>query len=126
MLWSAAWSARSTATATTTPSSRRSAGSSSTRPALPSIKWEQRVATTVDRPPSAPLNEPAERFASEPLEAFQRPFRLPPLTIEHLAWIGLVAIAFVMRIWDVGKRAMHHDESMHAFYGWTLFKGGGY
>jgi uncharacterized protein (TIGR03663 family) len=84
------------------------------------------VATTVDRPPSAAVAEPAERLEPEPFDPFQRPPRLASLTVEQWAWIGLVGIAFVMRIWDVGKRAMHHDESMHAFYGWTLFNGGGY
>ncbi|HEV3308915.1 MAG TPA: flippase activity-associated protein Agl23, partial [Chloroflexota bacterium] len=38
----------------------------------------------------------------------------------------LVALSFVVRIWDVGGRAMHHDESLHATYAWYLFKGRGY
>jgi uncharacterized protein (TIGR03663 family) len=80
------------------------------------------VAATAERPRVAQRPEPIEpeRFN------FPRPVRSPALTYEHWAWIGLVAIAFLMRIWDLGHRAMHHDESMHAFYGWTLFKGGGY
>src|SRR5262249_20268137 len=34
--------------------------------------------------------------------------------------------AFLMRIWDVGTRAMHHDESMHAYYSWRLLVAGDY
>ncbi|HLY65260.1 MAG TPA: flippase activity-associated protein Agl23, partial [Chloroflexota bacterium] len=88
------------------------------------------MATTVDRPPRARArvaDRPVE-FAAEqpPVEPVIGGPRLPSFTAEQLAWFGLVAVAFVMRIWDLGQRAMHHDESMHAFYGWQLFKGGGY
>ena len=34
---------------------------------------------------------------------------------------SLVVAALVMRFWDVGARAMHHDESLHALYSWNLF-----
>lgn len=34
---------------------------------------------------------------------------------------SLLVIALVMRFWDVGVRAMHHDESLHALYSWNLF-----
>ena len=45
----------------------------------------------------------------------------------EMAIYGLVmAATFTMRIWDVGSRAMHHDESLHATYAWYLFKGMGY
>lgn len=45
---------------------------------------------------------------------------------ELAAYIALIAIAFTIRIWDVGARAMHHDESLHATYAWYLFQGRGY
>ena len=31
-----------------------------------------------------------------------------------------------MRLWDLGARAMHHDESLHALYSWKLFNGEGF
>ena len=31
-----------------------------------------------------------------------------------------------MRLWDLGSRAMHHDESLHAYYAWSLASGNGY
>ncbi len=38
----------------------------------------------------------------------------------------LIAIAGTMRLWDLGSRAMHHDESLHAVYSWYLYVGRGY
>ncbi len=83
------------------------------------------MAATVERPRRTAIAEPPERFEQDVFD-FDRPPRLPGLSVEQWAWILLVGAAFLLRVWDVGKRAMHHDESMHAFYGWTLFKGGGY
>ena len=40
---------------------------------------------------------------------------------------GLIAVvALAMRLWDLGSRAMHHDESMHAVFSLYLFQGRGY
>lgn len=38
----------------------------------------------------------------------------------------LVLIGAVMRLWDLGSRAMHHDESLHALYSWNFAEGRGY
>ncbi|RLC70368.1 MAG: hypothetical protein DRI26_07285 [Chloroflexi bacterium] len=38
----------------------------------------------------------------------------------------LIAIALVMRLWALGVRAFHHDESLHAIYSWYLATGQGY
>ena len=86
------------------------------------------MAATIDRPRqrvAAPERE-AERVELPPSFHWDEPPQPPRFTVEQIAWFFLVASAFVMRVWNVGARAMHHDESMHAFYGWTLFKGGGY
>ncbi|MBX7112147.1 MAG: TIGR03663 family protein [Dehalococcoidia bacterium] len=32
--------------------------------------------------------------------------------------LGLVALALVLRLYDLGARALHHDESLHATYSW--------
>jgi len=45
---------------------------------------------------------------------------------ELVAYCVIVGLAFALRMWDVGARAMHHDESLHAYYSWQLFKGQGY
>src|SRR2546421_8713619 len=45
---------------------------------------------------------------------------------ELVAYGIIVAAGFVLRIWDVGGRAMHHDESLHAYYAWQFFTTGVY
>lgn len=45
---------------------------------------------------------------------------------ERAAYITLVVVGFLLRIWDVGSRVVHHDESLHAYYSWQLFAGHGY
>jgi predicted membrane-bound mannosyltransferase len=47
-------------------------------------------------------------------------------TVEHLAYIALAALAVFVHLWVLGGRALHHDETIHAFYSWTLYKGQGY
>ena len=41
-------------------------------------------------------------------------------------YVVLVVVAAVMRFWELGVRAFHHDESLHAFYSWSLYAGEGY
>lgn len=40
-----------------------------------------------------------------------------------LIFLGITASAFALRLWDLGSRAMHHDESLHALYSWYLYQG---
>ncbi|MCL0028841.1 TIGR03663 family protein, partial [Dehalococcoidia bacterium] len=75
--------------------------------------------------------EGARPFA--PLEAAAKWVRsrtggtLPSVAWWELVGYGLlVTIAIVMRLWDLGARAMHHDESLHALYAWNLVSGLGY
>ncbi|MSQ40287.1 MAG: TIGR03663 family protein [Dehalococcoidia bacterium] len=49
-----------------------------------------------------------------------------PSRVELALYAGLVLIALVMHLWGLGSRAMHHDESLHAVYGWYLYEGRGY
>ena len=41
-------------------------------------------------------------------------------------YAALLALALVMRLWDLGADAIHHDESLHATYSWYLYQGRGY
>ena len=45
---------------------------------------------------------------------------------ELVAYPALVIAALVARLWDLGSRAMHHDESLHALYSYNLAVGDGY
>ena len=49
-----------------------------------------------------------------------------PRRLELASYGGLLLMAAVMRLWDLGSRAIHHDESLHAFYSWQLATGEGY
>lgn len=40
--------------------------------------------------------------------------------------VALFTITILSRFWNVGDRAMHHDESMHAKFAWDTFKGNVY
>jgi uncharacterized protein (TIGR03663 family) len=46
--------------------------------------------------------------------------------VEHACYAAVVTLAFVLRIWDAGSRAMHGDEAEHAWFAWNLFRGAGY
>lgn len=37
-------------------------------------------------------------------------------TWEQWAWTIVLTLATILRFWDLGAKALHHDESMHAFY----------
>jgi uncharacterized protein (TIGR03663 family) len=52
--------------------------------------------------------------------------RTAPETPRDWTWLiflGITAVAFALRMWDLGSRAMHHDESLHALYSWYLYQG---
>src|SRR5512136_1367737 len=46
--------------------------------------------------------------------------------LEKVIWLGIIALTLVTRLWDLGDRAMSHDESLHTYYSWKLFDGQGY
>ena len=55
----------------------------------------------------------------------------PKANVTKRAWyvalyIAVAVVAAVMRFWELGARAFHHDESLHAFYSWNLYAGEGY
>lgn len=54
--------------------------------------------------------------------------RMLPASIswETVAYLILVLLAIGTRFWDLGQKALHHDESLHAYYSWVYSTGGGY
>ncbi len=51
---------------------------------------------------------------------------LPGLTVE-MALFGLIILAAIAtRFYDLGARVMSHDESLHTYFSWLLYKGQGY
>ena len=49
-----------------------------------------------------------------------------PFRVEFSIYTGLVLIALAMRLYDLGGRAVHHDESLHGYFAYQLFNGAGY
>src|SRR5262249_23025609 len=45
---------------------------------------------------------------------------------EIIFFVGLMTVAVLTRLMDLGTRALHHDESIHAYYSNLYFRGGGY
>ncbi len=46
-----------------------------------------------------------------------------PLRWEFLAYAAVAIGAIGFRFWDLGSRALHHDESIHAQWSWDLLRG---
>ncbi|MCH8949947.1 MAG: TIGR03663 family protein [Chloroflexi bacterium] len=40
--------------------------------------------------------------------------------------VALIALAAGLRLWDLGARSIHHDESIHIKFAWDIVKGGAY
>lgn len=49
-----------------------------------------------------------------------------PRRYEIGGYLALLAAGFFMRLWDLGSRAIHHDESLHAYFSWELYTGKGF
>lgn len=48
------------------------------------------------------------------------------ITVETGLYVVMLALAAVTRFWDLGAKALHHDESLHAYYSWLFATGEGY
>lgn len=52
---------------------------------------------------------------------------LPASISLETALYGLILfLALLTRFWDLGSRALHHDESLHTYYSWLFAEGLGY
>jgi uncharacterized protein (TIGR03663 family) len=49
-----------------------------------------------------------------------------PRRWDLFAFGALLLVAFGLRFWDLGARALHHDESLHAQFSWYFQQGRGY
>ncbi len=45
---------------------------------------------------------------------------------EKAIYVVILVLAVASRFWDLGARAMSHDESLHALYSYYLYNGSGY
>jgi uncharacterized protein (TIGR03663 family) len=65
---------------------------------------------------------------SEKLPWLHRPIHpsLPAITNEIALFAGIILLAIVTRFYDLGTRVMSHDESLHTYFSWLLYRGQGY
>lgn len=82
----------------------------------------------VDDQPAQPSEEPDDSAAPAVAEddGDETGKLLIPIFWERAAYAALFAGALIMRLWDLGVRAVHHDESLHGFFSWQIATGSGY
>lgn len=51
---------------------------------------------------------------------------LPAITNEVVIFAFIVLAAIATRFYDLGSRVMSHDESLHTYFSWLLYRGQGY
>ncbi len=51
---------------------------------------------------------------------------LPAVTNEILIFGLVILLAIATRFYDLGSRVMSHDESLHTYFSWLLYRGQGY
>lgn len=51
---------------------------------------------------------------------------IPNITNEILIFAGIILLAIITRFYDLGTRVMSHDESLHTYFSWLLYRGQGY
>jgi len=50
----------------------------------------------------------------------------PKLTNELAIFIAIILLAIITRFYNLGARVMSHDESLHTYFSWLLYRGQGY
>src|SRR5512141_1203561 len=48
------------------------------------------------------------------------------ITNEIVIFAGIIILAVVTRFYNLGVRVMSHDESLHTYFSWLLYRGQGY
>ena len=51
---------------------------------------------------------------------------LPYITNEIVIFAAIILLAIITRFYDLGSRVMSHDESLHTYFSWLLYRGQGY
>ncbi|MBI3150828.1 MAG: TIGR03663 family protein [Chloroflexi bacterium] len=51
---------------------------------------------------------------------------LPALTNEIAIFAVIILLAIATRFYNLGERVMSHDESLHTYFSWLLYRGQGY
>lgn len=54
-----------------------------------------------------------------------RPVQLGWLNIDTLLFVGLMILSVIAHLYGLGRMALHHDESIHAWMSWKFYTGAG-
>lgn len=68
-----------------------------------------------------PMNDNKPHWLSQPLFP-----ALPTVTRESAIFALILLLALLTRFYDLGTRVMSHDESLHTYFSWLLYRGQGY
>ena len=62
------------------------------------------------------------------LNWLERPIHpaIPAITNEIALFAGIILLAIVTRFYNLEARVMSHDESLHTYFSWLLYRGQGY
>ncbi|MDO9066697.1 MAG: hypothetical protein Q7U96_06420, partial [Chloroflexota bacterium] len=52
-------------------------------------------------------------------------FSVIPWNWETALFVAIFVLGALLRFWDLGSRALHHDESIHAVHSWYILSGKG-
>ncbi len=77
--------------------------------------------TAGDNEVARPSSVPVSAITSESSKGFKIPSR-----VEWSIYGGLLLVALMMRLYELGDRAVHHDESLHGYFAYQIFTGAGY
>jgi len=71
--------------------------------------------------------EPAAPVPTAPRDTLARLGQMThTITVEQCAYLTIFVSAVLTRFWDLGSRALHHDESLHAWFSYNYAIGKGY
>jgi uncharacterized protein (TIGR03663 family) len=86
-------------------------------------RWAQSLVRVRERAPVLAAHG-REGLRSLPRRVWAGWARAP--RVERWAWVALLTVALASRLWDLGGRALHYDELLHAWYAWRYAEGMGY
>jgi uncharacterized protein (TIGR03663 family) len=93
-----------------------------------SVSW--RMSESLDQPEitdqRSEIENQQSEISEEPHWLDRRIFSIEQFTVENLLVVLLIGAAIFTRFWLLGDRVMSHDESLHVYFSWNLFKGSGF
>src|SRR4051812_47331167 len=74
----------------------------------------RRMSARAEAGASRPGQVSRQRAADVPF--LDRALELTRTNWEVILYVGIMALVVLTRFWDLGARAMHHDEAIHAYF----------